>query len=253
MPHGLSDSFGVTPSALIYHDVVAPETAAASGFAGPGPDRYKLTPPLFAAHVEALLAAGVPVDLTFDDGGRSAADTIAPLLERHGLRGRFFVVTDRIGTDGFVEAAALLRLHDAGHVVGSHSATHRVLTGLDDDELEGEWRESREALAEILGAPPGEASVPRGYYDRRIAQAAAVAGYRTLFTSEPWTRPRTVDGLEVRGRFAVTRGTSPERAVALARGRVRTRAGVAAPWYARKAAKRALGPAYERLRVRILA
>src|SRR5579875_2274122 len=83
--------------ALTYHDVVEPGAATSSGYSGPGPDRYKLSPTAFAAHLDALLAAGVAVDLTFDDGGCSSVETIAPLLEQHGLRGRFFVVTDRIG------------------------------------------------------------------------------------------------------------------------------------------------------------
>jgi peptidoglycan/xylan/chitin deacetylase (PgdA/CDA1 family) len=247
---------------LTFHDVVPLEARDGSGFRGSGPDRYKVDPTRFAACLDAIAAARVrpglldtdaAVALTFDDGGISAVETTAPLLEARGILGYFLVVTDRIGTSGFLDADACRRLAAAGHVVGSHGVTHRPLTRLRESEVLDEWRRSREALEDVLGAAVTTASVPRGYYDDRIGRLAAAAGYATLFTSEPWLRPRRSGSLVSVGRFSIIESTSPSEAAALARGSRLLVARRAAGWEARKIAKRALGPGYDRLRARQLA
>ena len=62
--------------------------------------------------------------ITFDDGGVSALQTTADLLEKYGWRGVFFVTTDRIGTPTFLNADHVRELHRRGHVIGSHSCSH---------------------------------------------------------------------------------------------------------------------------------
>ena len=159
---------------LIYHDVTLDR--AASGFQGPGADRYKLSPDQFAEHLDAIATAravpalatddgagGPRVFLTFDDGGSSATTTIAPMLAERGWRGHFFIPTERIGRPGFVDADAIRELRAAGHVVGSHSHTHPFMTRLGDDEIAREWSTSKSVLEEIVGAPVTTLSVPTGF------------------------------------------------------------------------------------------
>jgi peptidoglycan/xylan/chitin deacetylase (PgdA/CDA1 family) len=239
----------VRRAGLTFHDVVAPDRRSESGFQGVGPDHYKVAPERFVAHLGALPAGADGIELTFDDGGASALAT-AELLESRDRRGRFFVVADRIGTEGFLDEDGCRELLARGHVIGSHGLTHRALTPLSDREVEDEWRLSRERLESVLGAEVTTASVPRGFYDRRIGRLAAAAGYRELYTSEPWLRPRRLGTLTVVGRFSVTEDTSPERVAALASFAPRAIATTAVGWHARKAAKRVLGPAYERVRAR---
>jgi peptidoglycan/xylan/chitin deacetylase (PgdA/CDA1 family) len=236
--------------ALIYHDVSPPEKRRETGFQGPGPDHYKLTPEAFRAQLAAL-----PDDvvLTFDDGGASALDTVAPILAEAGRKGRFFIVTSRIGTTGFLSAAGCRELHEAGHLVGSHTVSHEPMTSMDDGRIRDEWARSKEALEQILGAPVTAGSVPRGFYSRRVGRIAIAAGYDTLFTSEPRTRPRQLAGGTVYGRFSVHEGTALAHVAALGRRSRRAIVHDAAAWNARKAAKRALGPVYERLRTTRLA
>jgi peptidoglycan/xylan/chitin deacetylase (PgdA/CDA1 family) len=246
---------------LTYHDVVPPATRDDSGFVGPGPDRYKVSPDSFRAQLDALAAAGLApglfpaarLALTFDDGGVSAADTVVPLLAERGWRAYFFVVADRIGARGFLDAAGCRDLARAGHLVGSHGLSHRPLTSLADAELAEEWTHSRELLAAVLGADVSAGSVPRGFYDVRVGRAAAAAGYTQLFTSEPWLEPRAVAETQVYGRFAVLATTPAARVVALAAASPSAIVPAAAAWQARKAAKRALGPGYERLRSALVA
>lgn len=251
--------------ALMYHDVAPAGEAAATGFHGPGADRYKLTPEAFARHLDVVAASELrpelvtaPGDqsgrlfLTFDDGGRSASSTIGPMLEERSWRGHFFVTTGRIGTPGFVSASDVVDLHSAGHVIGSHSHTHPVLTRLSDTEIAAEWRRSKTILEDAVGSPVTTLSIPTGYYSPRVGRVAVELGYRYVFTSQPSIRPRPLGEGTAYGRFAVTAATPAAQIEALCRlsGTAILRRAVA--WEARRLAKAALGPGYGALRRAIL-
>lgn len=73
--------------------------------------------------------------LTFDDGLRNQVEVVAPILEKHGLRGTFYVMpkfllekpdsNSKFGTwDGFIS------LSQKGHEVASHTISHPNLTDL---------------------------------------------------------------------------------------------------------------------------
>lgn len=245
--------------ALIYHDIVAPSRQDECGFPGQVAARYKLAPERFEAHLDAIAATGVSVGavddraqaaLTFDDGGASALDA-AQALERRGWRGHFFITTGRVGTPGFLRAEQIRELADRGHAVGSHSHSHPTYMGsLSAAELAGEWRTSRDALADILGAAPDSAAVPGGFLSREVIDQAARAGYRLLLTSQPTIRIGHHGGMRVQGRFTIWAATTPARAAAYARGDRRALASLWIAWQAKTAPKRVSPRAYEALRRR---
>ena len=256
---------GVIHLALLYHDVIAPGRESESGFPGADADKYKLPIPQFEAHLDAVAAAGArgvapaevrgrgEVVFTFDDGGASGLD-IAARLERRGWLGVFFITTDRLGEPGFLTDEGVAELHRRGHVVGSHSASHPlIMSDLSDADLDREWRGSRERLDAICGAPTLTASIPGGYYSDRVAAAAARAGIETLYTSEPVANGWEVGGCHLLGRFNVDVGSSASEVGALAAGRPGPRLRQYVAWNAKKAAKRAGGAHYIRLRKAILA
>jgi peptidoglycan/xylan/chitin deacetylase (PgdA/CDA1 family) len=175
------------------------------------------------------------------------------MLEEFGWRGHFFVTTDWIGQPGFLSAAQIQELDRRGHVVGSHSASHPVrMSQIPWDQMVREWGDSREQLAKIVGHPIEFASVPGGYYSRKVAQAAAQAGIRTLFTSEPTARVQIVDGCQVLGRYVVQRGMGPEWSAGFAAGHALPRFRQALLWKTKQAAKVLSGGLYLRAREAIL-
>jgi peptidoglycan/xylan/chitin deacetylase (PgdA/CDA1 family) len=244
---------------LIYHDVALPEERESVGFPGPLAARYKLDPSEFERHLKAIAATGKRVGLmtatpaptaviTFDDGGASAL-LAADMLERRGFKGHFFIATGRIGTPGFLDAAGVSELALRGHGVGSHSHTHPTYMGrLEREEILEEWNRSREALTELLGAPPAAASVPGGFLSRNVISAAAEAGFELLMTSEPVARLRRHDGLTVAGRYTIWSTTPAAIAAAYARGASLPRARLWLEWNAKKQAKRVSPKAYQSLR-----
>jgi peptidoglycan/xylan/chitin deacetylase (PgdA/CDA1 family) len=251
------------PTALIYHDVLVDGGPDDSGFAGADALFYKLPETQFHRHLDliaAVLGVGAPlclsdptagttadgaVVLTFDDGGASAPTRVLPALGQRGWRAHFFVTTDFIGARGFVTSQGLRELHAAGHVVGSHSASHPLrMSCLSHEAMCREWGDSRARLEDLLSASVTAASVPGGYYSRAVATAAAESGIRVLFTSEPRRSVTTVNGITVVGRFSVTRRTRDGDVVSLASGRHGAALRQRLAWGAKKVAKRLGGEAW---------
>ena len=255
---------------LLYHDVAPEKEFANTGFSGPGAALYKLDVEDFRAQRDEMVAAGVgapvlapemytprarsdPWMFTVDDGGVTSYSVIAPLLEEVGWRGHFFVTTDRIGAREFVSEAQIRELHHRGHVVGSHTASHpQRMSRCARDQLLSEWRRSADRLAGILGSPTTVASVPGGYYSRRVAETAAEAGIRYLFNSEPVRSPHTVNGCVILGRFCVKQSTPLDEVLGLATGSRGARTRQWLGWNSRKVAKTMGGRLYLDLQRAIL-
>jgi hypothetical protein len=94
--------------------------------------------------------------------------------------------------------------------------------------------------------------VPGGAFSDAVASTAGEAGIRLLFTSEPTSRTWQVGPVRCIGRFTLWNGMPPAAACACATGRglwpIRQRA----TWETKKLVKAMLGPAYLRVRKRIL-
>lgn len=255
-------------AALMYHDIVAADRADESGFPGRDAALYKVTYEQFDDHLEAIgrllsrraKTRSNPPDLpalpapaiTFDDGGASAM-TAAGALERHGLIGHFFITTNYIGARGFVSEHDLRELRARGHVIGSHSCSHPLRMGhCSWPQLLDEWTRSRSKLADILGEDVQAASVPGGDFAPQVAEAAARAGFRRLFTSEPTRRVRHPFGLTLLGRFTIQRWTTADTAARLASGEWFPCARQVVVWNAKKISKRVGGERYLQLRKLLL-
>lgn len=227
---------------------------------------YAISLSAFDAHLDAFLGtvgtapstslvsyAEVPQwAITFDDGAESALPA-ADLLESAGWRAYFFIVGSWIGNRGFLNAAQITDLRNRGHVIGSHSFSHPdPMSGLPYASMLEEWRRSLETLGEVLGEPIRTAAVPGGGYSLRVAAAAAEAGIEVLFTSEPVSRSRSVQGCTVVGRYAIRSSTDGKSAAALAAGRRSACTRQWLEWNCMKIPKRLLGNSYYTVRTRIL-
>jgi peptidoglycan/xylan/chitin deacetylase (PgdA/CDA1 family) len=203
--------------------------------------------------VSTVDRSGGSVFLTFDDGARSAYTCVADECERAGCLAHFFITTDWIGRKGFLDCIQIRELQQRGHVVGSHSRSHPDwIDHLSPQPLFRQWAESCNVLSDILGAPVHVASVPGGFYSRRVAEAAARAGITVLFTSHPTTALAHVDGCVVMGRYIIRRTTSPQTVAAIASGAWGPRFRQEASWRALDLAKRVTGRSYLTIRKAIL-
>jgi peptidoglycan/xylan/chitin deacetylase (PgdA/CDA1 family) len=259
---------GVRILALEYHDIVTDDAWDTSGFQGRGAATYKVDATVFAQHLDAVRATGLPIVVdpirpperpsptviwTFDDGGSGFAAHAADLLEQRGWRGQVFMTTGWIGKPGFLTGPQLRDLQSRGHVIGTHSRTHPPrFAALRQDAMDEEWRSSIADLQHLLGHEVRSASVPGGSFSRSVAETAARNGIQTLFTSEPTTRRALVDGCTVVGRFTVRRGHRAAYVTALASRVPLTRGAQWCLWNSKKVAKLVAGGLYHRVRERVL-
>lgn len=250
--------------ALCYHDVVEGNDFDASGFPGTSAAAYKLDVSDMAKHLDAIAGSRsdkpsrvddffergdireCPFFLTFDDGGVSAATRIADMLELRGWVGHFFVTAGRVDTPAFVSKGQVRDLRQRGHLVGSHSWSHPTrMAHCTWAQLEEEWMRSVEFLSDLLGEQVVVASVPGGYYSTQVAEAAAQAGIRVLFNSEPRKTATRIGDSWVVGRYSVIRGMAPETSallVTVARSPLQLRQYLF--WNAKKILKRVGGRGY---------
>lgn len=121
----------------------------------------------------AMRNAAPLVSFTFDDVPDSAYANGAAILERHGLRGTFYIAGGTLGetdTDWrVIDRNQVRALHDRGHEIGCHTFSHVAVESLDADEMDAECRRNRAALRELCPGleltnfcyPFGRASLPR--------------------------------------------------------------------------------------------
>lgn len=243
---------------LMYHDIVRRDCSE-SGFQNPTAMKYKVKADEFerqvaaiARYLKAKKMSTEAVEFTFDDGGVTFLTEAAPILERYGFKGVFFVATQCIDTEGFLSKKQIIDLRDRGHIVGAHSHTHPDrMTVLSQQQLDEEWCSSTDILAYILGEKPTCASIPNGYSSADVIRAMALAGITDIYTSEPTTHCKTRGNTIVKGRYAVTDTDTVETVMRLVDSRL-TRIYKAARFNCLALAKSLLGESYLRIRESLL-
>ena len=239
-------------NSLMYHDIEAART------------RYSFTLGEFREHLAAIreMGGGAPAipggaavmsgfALTFDDGHPGWLQA-AEALQELRWRAFFFVITSFVGKAGKLDRAAIRRLAEMGHVIGSHTVDHPVqISDRDDAFILDQWSRSRAALEDILGREVTSASVPGGFYSAKVGRAADAAGVKHLFTSEPVATSWEAGGCRVWGRFALTNGMSSRTVARIAAGRRSERARQYFAWKVKKAAKSVMLGPYLALRKRL--
>jgi len=206
---------------LTYHRVV-PVSAA-------GQLDLKVDPANFAAELTALHNAGYhpisqaqlfdalyrgaslpskPIILSFDDGYVDDVRTILPDLERYRWVGTFFVITGRMSEQGFLNAAQMRQLDQAGMDVEDHTAHHVDLRLLTPAELKVETADSRRVLQRTLGHFVYSFAYPFGYYNSTVVQAVRAAGFTMAFTTAAGDNETTTAALTM-PRVHVGRAQTP--------------------------------------------
>ncbi|MBP2705180.1 polysaccharide deacetylase family protein [Microbispora sp. RL4-1S] len=143
-----------------------------------------------AAPAQADAEAARPktiVTLTFDDGDASHAK-VARILEKHHMRGTFYVNSGTLGTKGKLSRKQVVAIQKAGHEIGGHTLTHPYLTQLSFEQQRAEICDDRAALLK-MGLRVRTFAYPYGALDAGAKQAARQCGYNAA---------RTVGGLSNR-------------------------------------------------------
>ena len=129
-----------------------------------------------------------PVVLTFDDGYEDVGTEVLPRLVARGQKATFFIVSGFCARDAATRVVQGRRrylvwpevraLKDAGMEIGSHTVSHRRLTGLQSADLDAEIEQSRAALQAYLGQGIDFFAYPYNDQTQWVRHVVQRVGYR---------------------------------------------------------------------------
>ena len=130
--------------------------------------------------------------ITFDDGDLSMYALAFPLLREYGMKASFFIITDFVGTTGYMnwnQIKELARYRTNAGVplfsIGSHSASHPHLATVDSAAILQELQVSKSVLESHIGKTVEFLALPfgSGAGKPEIIEAARASGYKAIRTS----------------------------------------------------------------------
>jgi len=148
------------------------------------------------------------VALTFDDGWANNYTNAFPILKKHGLTATIFIVTNFVGHHKYMDWDQLRKMNKEGISIQSHTASHRPLSVLEDNEIMYELEKSKKSIEDHLGSVVDFLSVPHGMINHRVIDTARAVGYKAICTSEPgfthsWSNPAILKRITISDRYEI--------------------------------------------------
>ena len=153
---------------------------------------YRVSPATFTLHMNILADSGYhsispaqlydylvfnkalpekPVMIAFDDSRVEHCMIAAPVMEKYGFRGVFFIMTITYNKKNYMTKEQIAQLAKAGHTVGLHSWDHTMVTKYKEA---ADWQkqvvEPKKKLEGIVGKAVEYWAYPNGVYDYKGAE-----------------------------------------------------------------------------------
>jgi peptidoglycan/xylan/chitin deacetylase (PgdA/CDA1 family) len=152
---------------------------------------YTVSPATFSAHMKILADSGYhsilpaqlyeylvynkdlpekPFMITFDDSRVEHNLIAAPVMEKYGFRGTFFIMTITYNKKNYMTTEQIASLAKAGHTIGLHTYDHTMVTKYKEDaDWQKEIAAPKEKLEKIVGKPIEYFAYPNGVYNHPSA------------------------------------------------------------------------------------
>lgn len=212
-------SLGVLPPPsyrpiFVFHDVSEPSAPQYSDFNSTRPEVFRRQIEFLAGRFKLVtlpevIAAAPSRDhlaaVTFDDGFRSVREVAQPILRAFGAPFSAFVNSSAIVTNHlefdqypelsrsyasrvFLDADDVKALRRDGALIGSHTASHRMLRGAPEEVLSKEVNANKAYLEDLLGEEISHFAIPYGkkyHYDDAAISWVFNSGHQFCYSSNP--------------------------------------------------------------------
>jgi peptidoglycan/xylan/chitin deacetylase (PgdA/CDA1 family) len=117
------------------------------------------------------------VALTFDDGPNEHSLAVASCLERHQVKGTFFLIGHKVSEHPDI----VKQLDAAGHLVGNHGYFHQWYFPLKfPAKMRAEIQQTNSAIKSVLGKAPNWFRAPFGLTNPWVAKAVRQSDMRSV-------------------------------------------------------------------------
>lgn len=157
-----------------------------------GKGDYTVSPATFSAHMQILADSGFhtvlpdelynylvynaplpqkPIMISFDDSRVEHIEIAAPVMEKLGFRGVFFIMTITYNKKNYMTTEQIAALSKAGHTVGLHSWDHTMATKyMDSIDWQKQVITPKQKLENIIGKPVDYWAYPNGVYNHQAVE-----------------------------------------------------------------------------------
>lgn len=122
-----------------------------------------------------------PVMLTFDDTNLDQYTVAAPVLEKYGFKGAFFVMTVSLGRPRYMSREQVKDLAERGHSIGSHTWDHQNVKKLKSEDWVTQVEKPAKVLEEITGKPVTYFAYPFGLWNKAAIAELQSRGITAAF------------------------------------------------------------------------
>ena len=117
------------------------------------------------------------IAISFDCAwGTDYTDQLLQVLEREQVHATFFMV--EFWAEKYPDFVK--KIDEAGHEIGTHSATHSYMSKFSEEQIRAELASSSEAIETVTGKRPELFRAPYGDYNDRLIRTAREEGFYTI-------------------------------------------------------------------------
>jgi peptidoglycan/xylan/chitin deacetylase (PgdA/CDA1 family) len=122
-----------------------------------------------------------PIMLSFDDTRKEHFNIVAPILEKYGFKGTFFIMTVAIGKKNYMTTTDIKMLSDNGHCIGHHTYDHQDLRKLPIKEWNTQIDKPKVKLEKIIGKEVNYLAYPFGLCNDFAAKELKKRNFKGAF------------------------------------------------------------------------
>ena len=152
------------------------KTLADSGYQSVTPDQVR------DYYTKGVALPEKPIVISFDDGRKDQFTIAAVEMEKHNLRGVFYIMTVSLGKKNYMSRDDVRALADKGHIIGLHTWDHQMVTKYKTaDDWNLQITKPRKMLEGLTQKPVTSFAYPYGVWNIAATDSLKSRGFTTAF------------------------------------------------------------------------